>query len=177
MPSYWLPSCSWSVPITFAEPLLAKARTVLDAARAAGLRVATAESCTGGLVAGCLTEIAGSSDVVERGFVTYANEAKSQMLGVPDALIRAHGAVSEEVARAMAEGALGHAPADLAVAITGIAGPGGATPPKPVGLVHLAVARRGRATRHERHVFAGDRSAIREAAVAQALDMLLAAAR
>ena len=97
---------------------------MLDAARAGGLRVATAESCTGGLVIGCLTEIAGSSDVVERGFVTYANEAKSAMLGVPAALIGQVGAVSEEVARAMAEGALAHAPADLAVAVTGIAGPG-----------------------------------------------------
>lgn len=150
---------------------------MLDAARSAGLRIATAESCTGGLVVACLTELAGSSAVVERGFVTYANEAKSQMLGVPDALIRAHGAVSEEVARAMAEGALDQAPADLAVAVTGIAGPGGATPTKPVGLVHLAVARRGRPTRHERQVFAGDRTAIREAAVARALDMLAAAAR
>jgi nicotinamide-nucleotide amidase len=115
--------------------------------------------------------------VVERGFVTYANEAKSAMLGVPPALIAAHGAVSEEVARAMAEGALGHAPADLAVSVTGIAGPGGATPTKPVGLVHFAVARRGRATRHERRVFAGDRAAIRAAAVDCALDLLLGAAR
>jgi nicotinamide-nucleotide amidase len=150
---------------------------VLDAARAGGLRVATAESCTGGLVIGCLTEIAGSSDVVERGFVTYANEAKSGMLGVPAALIGQVGAVSEEVARAMAEGALAHAPADLAVAVTGVAGPGGATPNKPVGLVHLAVARRGRPTRHERRVFAGDRAAIRTQAVDCALDLLLDAAR
>lgn len=150
---------------------------MLDAARAAHLRIATAESCTGGLVIGCLTEIAGSSAVVERGFVTYANEAKSAMLGVPPALIDAHGAVSEEVARAMAEGALDHAPADLAVSITGIAGPGGATPTKPVGLVHFAVARRGRPTRHERRVLAGDRTAIRAAAVDCALDLLLAAAR
>jgi nicotinamide-nucleotide amidase len=150
---------------------------VLDAARAAGLRIATAESCTGGLVIGCLTEIAGSSDVVERGFVTYANEAKSAMLGVAPDLIQQHGAVSEDVARAMAEGALGRAPADLAVSITGIAGPGGATPTKPVGLVHLAVARRGRPTRHERHVFPGDRTAIREAAVDRALELLLTAAR
>ncbi|HVO14727.1 MAG TPA: CinA family protein [Alphaproteobacteria bacterium] len=150
---------------------------MLDAARAAHLRIATAESCTGGLVIGCLTEIAGSSAVVERGFVSYANEAKSAMLGVPPALIAAHGAVSEEVARAMAEGALGHAPADLAVSVTGIAGPGGATPTKPVGLVHFAVARRGLPTRHERRVFAGDRTAIRAAAVDCALDLLLAAAR
>jgi nicotinamide-nucleotide amidase len=150
---------------------------VLDAARGARLHIATAESCTGGLVIGCLTEIAGSSDVVERGYVTYANEAKRAMLGVPAALIDRVGAVSEEVARAMAEGALARAPADLAVAVTGIAGPGGATPSKPVGLVHFAVARRGRPTRHERQVFAGDRAAIRQAAVARALDLLLDAAR
>jgi len=150
---------------------------VLDAARAARLHIATAESCTGGLVIGCLTEIAGSSDVVERGYVTYANEAKRAMLGVPAALIDRVGAVSEEVARAMAEGALARAPADLAVAVTGIAGPGGATPSKPIGLVHLAVARRGRPTRHERQVFPGDRAAIRQAAVARALDLLLDAAR
>ncbi|HEX7006243.1 MAG TPA: nicotinamide-nucleotide amidohydrolase family protein [Alphaproteobacteria bacterium] len=163
--------------MTFSEPLLAKARSALDAARGARLRIATAESCTGGLVIACLTEIAGSSDVVERGFVTYSNEAKTAMLGVPATLIRSHGAVSEPVARAMAEGALAQAPADLAVSITGIAGPGGATPSKPVGLVHLAVARRGRPTRHERHVFSGDRAAIREAAVARALDLLATAAQ
>ena len=150
---------------------------VLEAGRKAGMKLATAESCTGGMVAAALTDVAGSSDVVERGFVTYSNAAKQELLGVPADLIARVGAVSDEVARAMAEGALARAPADLAVAVTGIAGPGGATPSKPVGLVHFAVARRGRPTRHERQVFAGDRAAIRQAAVARALDLLLDAAR
>ncbi len=123
-----------------------------------------------------LTEIAGSSDVVERGFVTYSNEAKAELLGVPMALIQAKGAVSEEVARAMAEGALARSRADVAVAITGIAGPGGATPGKPVGLVHLAAARRGGATMHRRAVYPGDRAAVRRASVLAALDLALQAA-
>lgn len=146
---------------------------MLDTARGMGLMIATAESCTGGLIAGALTSIAGSSDVVDRGFVTYTNEAKSEMLGVPAALIEEHGAVSELVARAMAEGALRHSRADLTVSVTGIAGPGGATPTKPVGLVHLAVARKGHATHHMEHIFEGGRSAVREAATNCALDMLL----
>ena len=115
---------------------------MLDACRARGLKIATAESCTGGLVAGALTEIAGSSDVVDRGFVTYSNEAKQQMLGVPAATIEKHGAVSRETAEAMARGALGNANADLVVSITGIAGPGGGSADKPVGLVHFAAASR-----------------------------------
>lgn len=156
----------------FPDDILRQAEQVLAAARAQHVKIATAESCTGGLVAGALTEIAGSSDVVERGFVTYDNAAKSEMLGVPAAMIAQLGAVSEEVARAMADGALTHAPVDLAVAITGIAGPGGGTPTKPVGLVHFACARRGRATAHERHVFAGDRSAVRLAALRIALGLL-----
>jgi nicotinamide-nucleotide amidase len=159
------------------ETLHRRAAALLDACRAAGLKLATAESCTGGLVAATLTEIAGSSDVVERGFVTYSNEAKSELLGVPAALIAAHGAVSAEVAEAMAAGVLARAPVDLAVAVTGIAGPGGATPTKPVGLVHLGVARRGGRARSERHVFPGDRSAVRLASVARALELLLEAAR
>src|SRR5580698_10606896 len=109
--------------------------------------LATAESCTGGLIAGALTEIAGSSDVVERGFVTYSNAAKTELLGVPAALIDTEGAVSEPVARRMAEGALAHSAADLAVSVTGIAGPGGGTDKKPVGLVWFGLARRGTATR------------------------------
>ncbi|MCW5731934.1 MAG: CinA family protein, partial [Alphaproteobacteria bacterium] len=111
--------------MTFDAALLERAAAILARARAKGLRIATAESCTGGLIAALLTEIAGSSDVVERSFVTYSNAAKTELLGVPEALIARHGAVSEEVARAMAEGALGHAPVDLAVSVTGIAGPGG----------------------------------------------------
>ena len=148
------------------------AETVLALCRAKKLMLATAESCTGGLIAGALTEIAGSSDVVDRGFVTYSNRAKTEMLGVPAALIEKHGAVSADVARAMAAGALAHAPVDLAVAVTGIAGPGGGSAEKPVGLVHLAVARRGGAVANEHHVFPGDRTGIRRATVERALELL-----
>jgi nicotinamide-nucleotide amidase len=122
--------------------LMATARVVLDVARAASLKVTTAESCTGGLIAASLTEIAGSSDVFERGFVTYSNQSKTELLGVPADLITQSGAVSEAVARAMAEGALAHARADIAVAVTGIAGPGGGTADKPVGLVFIGAAKR-----------------------------------
>ena len=160
----------------FSTILLTKSEKLLEVCRSARLTLASAESCTGGLVAGCLTEIAGASDVLERGFVTYSNEAKQALLGVAPALIESDGAVSEAVARAMAEGALGRAPADLAVAVTGIAGPGGATETKPVGLVHLAVARAGGPTRHVCRQYPGDRSAVRMAAVAAALDLLTEAA-
>ncbi len=149
------------------------AMAVLDACRRAHLTLATAESCTGGMVAAALTDIAGSSDVVERGFVTYSNAAKNELVGVPADLIERHGAVSAEVAAAMAEGALAHAPVDLAVSITGIAGPGGATPTKPVGLVYLGIVRKGRAALTERHVFPGDRAAVRGAATRRALELLL----
>ena len=152
--------------------VLKKAEALLDAYRRAGLKIATAESCTGGLIAATLTEIAGSSDVVERGFVTYSNEAKTELLGVPAAVIAQAGAVSAEVAEAMAEGALEASAADVAVSATGIAGPGGATTNKPVGLVYLGICRRGAPAAHERHVFAGDRAAVRRAAVAAALDLL-----
>jgi nicotinamide-nucleotide amidase len=130
----------------FPSALRDEAARLLDACRKDGLRIATAESCTGGLIAGLLTEIAGSSDVVERGFVTYSNAAKIEALGVPADLIARHGAVSEPVARAMAEGALAHSPADIAVSVTGFAGPAGGSAAKPVGTVYLAAARRGRAT-------------------------------
>jgi nicotinamide-nucleotide amidase len=154
--------------------LRAAAVDVLDACRARGWRVATAESCTGGLVAGALTEIAGSSDVVECGFVVYSNEAKQAMLGVPAATLRRHGAVSAETAVAMAAGALKHSPADLAVSITGIAGPGGGTKQKPVGLVHFAAASRDGRRLHRRRLFGkAGRSRIRERSVAEALAMLL----
>ena len=152
--------------------LLKKSELLLENFRSAGLKLATSESCTGGLIAATLTEVPGSSDVVERGFVTYSNEAKTELLGVPDALIGRVGAVSAEVAEAMAEGALAHSAADLAVSVTGIAGPGGATPGKPVGLVYLGVCRRGRQPDHERHIFPGDRRAVRQASVAAALDLL-----
>ncbi len=157
----------------FPDDLLARAEALLQACREGGLMVATAESCTGGLIAGCLTEIAGSSDVVDRGFVTYSNQAKNKMLDVPLALIESHGAVSEPVARAMAEGAIAQSEADLAVAVTGVAGPGGGTAEKPVGLVHLACARRGGKTLHRAQRY-GDlgRAGIREATIRTALEML-----
>jgi nicotinamide-nucleotide amidase len=156
---------------------LALAERVLAACRARGLMLATAESCTGGLVAAALTAIAGSSDVVERGFVTYSNAAKAELLGVPTRLIADKGAVSAEVAAAMAQGALVRAGVGLAVSVTGIAGPGGATPGKPVGLVHFGLAVRGATTRTERRVFAGDRSAVRAQATRLALELLLAGAQ
>ena len=145
---------------------------LLEACREARVKIATAESCTGGLIAAALTAIAGSSDVVERGFVTYSNEAKTEQLGVAAALIERHGAVSEAVALAMAEGALARSRADIAVSVTGIAGPGGATATKPVGLVHLGCARRGRTTLLEQRVFAGDRTAVREQSVTLAFAMI-----
>jgi len=156
----------------FSPDQLTLAEEVLDACRAAGLKLAVAESCTGGLIAGCLTAVAGSSDVVERGFVTYTNEAKAEMLDVPEDLIEAVGAVSEDVARAMAEGALKHSSAQLSVAVTGIAGPGGGTAEKPVGLVHIAASRDGGGTLHERHVFDGGRDAVRAQTVTAALEMV-----
>ena len=151
----------------------AEVLTLGETLRARGAMLATAESCTGGLIAATCTSVAGSSDWFERGFVTYSNAAKTEMLGVDAALIAAHGAVSAEVACAMAEGALRHSKADLAVAVTGIAGPGGATPGKPVGTVWLALARRGGATEAERLQLAGDRTAVREQTVQHTLRRLL----
>ncbi len=132
----------------FDDALIDDATRLLAELRAADLAIATAESCTGGLIIGALTEIAGSSDVVDRGFVTYSNEAKMAMLGVPAALLQSHGAVSAEVAQAMAHGALVHSEADVTVAVTGVAGPGGGSAAKPVGLVHIACASIGRDTIH-----------------------------
>jgi nicotinamide-nucleotide amidase len=151
----------------------ATATALLDLCKSKKLMVATAESCTGGLVAGALTDIAGSSAVVDRGFITYTNEAKHQMLGVPNETIERHGAVSRETAEAMVRGALGHANADLAVSITGIAGPGGGSPDKPVGLVHFAVASRSGNLIHRERRF-GDigRGEVRRLSVLQALSML-----
>jgi nicotinamide-nucleotide amidase len=153
----------------FPARLVERAFLLLDRCRDAGLRLATAESCTGGLVAGLLTEIPGSSDVVERGFIVYSDQAKHELLAVSEELIRSHGAVSEAVARAMAEGAVSRAPVDLAVAVTGIAGPGGGSAAKPVGLVHFAGLRRGGPMLARHHVFPGDRTAVRLASVAEAL--------
>lgn len=154
-----------------AAPAIAPA-DLLERYRRAGKKIATAESCTGGMVAAALTDIAGSSDVVERGFVTYSNEAKTELIGVPADLIRRVGAVSAEVAQAMAEGALAHSHADMAVSITGIAGPGGGTPTKPVGLVWFGLAKRAGATIIEKRQFAGDRAQVRRQAVAAALYLL-----
>jgi nicotinamide-nucleotide amidase len=156
------------------DSLCKDAVALLEACRQAGLKLALAESCTGGLIAACLTEIAGSSDVVDRAFVTYSNESKVESLGVPAELLRKHGAVSPHVARAMVEGALARSRADLAVAVTGIAGPGGATPGKPVGLVYLAALRKGKETAVERHHFEGGRREVRLASVAAAFELMRA---
>ncbi len=152
--------------------ILTEAADTLQRLRARGHRVATAESCTGGLIAAALTHVAGSSDVVDRGFVTYSNAAKTEMLGVPAELISAYGAVSEPVAAAMALGALARSGADLAVAVTGIAGPGGGSADKPVGLVWFGLARQGQPVQTQHRVFAGDRAAVRAATVALALHLL-----
>jgi len=144
------------------------------ALRARGARMATAESCTGGLIAAACTSLAGSTDWFERGFVTYSNQAKTELLGVPLALLQAHGAVSEEVARAMASGALAHAPVQAAVAVTGIAGPGGGSPDKPVGTVCFAWARVGEATVTDLAHFSGDRRQVRAQSVRHALGRMLA---
>ena len=143
---------------------------------ARGWRVSTAESCTGGLVAGAITDVAGSSAWFERGFVTYSNAAKTELLGVRVETLFAHGAVSEETAREMAAGALARSSADVVVAVTGIAGPSGGSPEKPVGLVCFAWGRRGGAARSLTQQFAGDRAGVREASVVAALDGLIAIA-
>ena len=159
------------------QDIAALAAETVVALKAKGLTVVTAESCTGGLISGALTSISGSSEVVYGGFVTYANEAKISMIGVPFAQLRQHGAVSQEVAVAMAEGALSMAGTHVAVAVTGIAGPGGGSADKPVGLVHFAVATADD-TVHAKKVFANmDRDAVRHATLVQALRMLLKAAR
>jgi nicotinamide-nucleotide amidase len=155
------------------EELRAAATRVLDLCRARGLRVATAESCTGGLVAAALTEIAGASDVVECGFVTYSDAAKQAMLGVPAAMLKRHGAVSGETAAAMAAGALKNSQADLSVAITGIAGPGGGSKEKPVGLVHFAAASRDGRRLQRRRLYGNiGRRRVRQRSVAEALELL-----
>ena len=161
----------------FPSDLIARAAGLIARYRAAELMVATAESCTGGLIAALLTEIPGSSDVLERGFVVYSNAAKQDLLGVPAETLTRYGAVSAETAKAMAEGALGASRAEIAVSVTGIAGPDGGTAAKPVGLVHFACARRGRptTTREERFGDIG-REAVRLASVEVGLDLLEAAA-
>lgn len=156
----------------FPPELLRRAEQLLRQLSAAHLKLATAESCTGGLLSALLTEIPGSSEVFTHGFVTYANAAKTDMLGLPSPLIAVYGAVSEEVAVAMARDALKASGADVAVAITGIAGPGGATPNKPVGTVHIAVAYKAKPTLHEKQRFVGDRSEVRLQAVAAAVGLV-----
>ena len=154
------------------QATLDDAAALLGALQAKGLTIATAESCTGGLIAAALTAIPGSSASVLAGYVTYSNEAKARMLRVAEATLAEHGAVSEPVAREMAEGARDGAGADIAISCTGIAGPGGGSAAKPVGLVFIGCARRGQPTRVERHIFAGDRTAIRAATVAAAFALI-----
>jgi len=159
--------------VSLPAALTAKAGEVLELCRLHGVMLATAESCTGGLVAAALTAIPGSSSVVERGFVTYSNQAKTEMLGVPAEMIEAHGAVSAQVARVMAEGTLAHSRADISLSITGVAGPDGGTASKPVGTVHIAAAQRGALTLHRACLFPGDRDAVREQAALAAMDLLM----
>ncbi len=151
--------------------LCKEAESFLEDCRIRNIKIATAESCTGGLITAVLTSIPGSADVLERGFITYCNTAKVDMLDVPDALLKKHGAVSAEVAEAMVKGALKNSTVDLALSVTGIAGPGGATEEKPVGLVYIASARRGQPPLSRRFIFSGDRAAVRSASVKAALEL------
>jgi nicotinamide-nucleotide amidase len=157
----------------FAKPTLDRAAQALQLASAQALRIATAETCTAGLVSSCLTSVPGASKTFERGFVLYHDSAKATGLGVPEAVSRQHGAVSGEVTKGLAEGALGHSTAGVAVAVTGYAGPGGGNEKNPVGTVYVAAARKGADTRVERHVFSGDRDAVRMQAVDAALGLLV----
>lgn len=151
---------------------LQRASEIIQLCKRRGYKVATIESCTGGLITAALTAVSGSSDVVDRGFTTYSNEAKNELVSVPMKLIMNHGAVSEEVARAMAEGGLRRSDANVTVSVTGIAGPGGGTASKPVGLVHFACASEGNPTITYHEVFEGDRAAVREATVLQAFKLI-----
>ena len=157
----------------FAKPTLDRAAQALHLASAQALRIATAETCTAGLVSSCLTSVPGASKTFERGFVLYHDSAKATGLGVPEAVSRQHGAVSGEVTKGLAEGALGHSTAGVAVAVTGYAGPGGGNEKNPVGTVYVAAARKGADTMVERHVFSGDRDAVRMQAVDAALGLLV----
>lgn len=157
----------------FPTTLLERAARALAAANAAGVRIVTAETCTAGLVSGCLTSVSGASKIFERGFVLYHDSAKATGLGVPEAVSREHGAVSAEVTRGLAEGALQHSGAGVSVAVTGYAGPGGGSEKNPVGTCYLAAAAPGKPTLVERHVFPGDRDAVRLAAVGAALELIV----
>ena len=161
--------------VVIREGLLQEAEALLASCRRSGVKLATAESCTGGLIASTLTAIPGSSDVVDRGFVTYSNAAKTEMLGVAEELIARVGAVSREIAERMAEGALRRSLADVAVSVTGVAGPDGGSAEKPVGLVWFGIAARGSPVRAESRLFAGDRAAIRESTVGHAFGLIRAA--
>ena len=154
------------------QALLHEAAALLDACRSRKWKLATAESCTGGLIAATLTAIAGSSDVVDRGFVTYSNEAKMELLGVPSTMLAEHGAISEQVRRAMAQGALARSRAKIAISVTGIAGPGGTSADKPVGLVWFGLASRTVDLHSEKVIFPGDRAAVRTATVAHAFALI-----
>lgn len=157
----------------FAKPTLDRAAQALQLASAQALRIATAETCTAGLVSSCLTSVPGASKTFERGFVLYHDSAKATGLGVPEAVSRQYGAVSGEVTKGLAEGALGHSTAGIAVAVTGYAGPGGGNEKNPVGTVYVAAARKGTDTMVERHVFSGNRDAVRMQAVDAALGLLV----
>jgi nicotinamide-nucleotide amidase len=157
----------------FPQPHLDSAARALALAKDAGIRLATAETVTAGLVSACLTSVSGASQIFERGFVLYHDSAKATGLGVPEAVARQHGAVSAEITQGLAEGALANSGAGAAVAVTGYAGPGGGNEKNPVGTIFVAAARRGRPTLVERHVFAGDRNAVRLAAVEAALGLLV----
>ncbi len=157
----------------FSGELLEQAGRLFRLCNEAGLRLVTAESCTGGLLAACLTEIPGASNLLDHGFITYSNASKTALLGVPEDVLESAGAVSIETACAMAKGALAETGVDFAIAITGMAGPGGGTPEKPVGLVHIAAAGHGLEILHARHVFQGDRTAIRLQSVHAAIDLLI----
>lgn len=158
------------------DEVFAAAEAALAAARGRGAMIVTVESCTGGLIAAALTAVPGSSDVMDRGFVTYSNTAKTELVGVPAELIATRGAVSADVAAAMAEGALARSSAGLAVAVTGIAGPGGGSAAKPVGLVWFGIAAAGTRSRVESRIFPGDRAAVRRAATLHGLSLLAHAA-
>jgi nicotinamide-nucleotide amidase len=156
----------------FSRQLLDQAAAALDLAKAKGVRIATAETCTAGLVSSCLTSVPGASKIFERGFVLYHDSAKATGLGVAEAISRQHGAVSAEVTKGLAEGALNHSTAGVAVAVTGYAGPGGGSKKNPVGTVYVACAAEGADTLVERHIFSGDRDAVRLQAVGAALALL-----
>jgi nicotinamide-nucleotide amidase len=158
--------------LVFDRETLALAENAVAACRARGWHLATAESCTGGLVAAALTSVAGASDVVERGFVAYSNAAKMDLLGVSPESIAAHGAVSAQTAAAMAKGAVARAAVDIAVSVAGVAGPGGGTAQKPVGLVYLGIATKDGGVKIERRIFPGDRGEVRQSALVLALELL-----